>query len=54
MEFWGGTVNVKNFATLFGNDDMFDWDDAYTGKSQFIFGIKASDTTVSADADNGF
>lgn len=54
MEFWGGTVNVKNFATLFGADDMFDWDDAYTGKSQFIFGIKAADTTVSADADNGF
>lgn len=54
MEFWGGTVNVKNFATLFGNDDMFDWDDAYSGKSQFIFGIKAADTTVSADADNGF
>ena len=54
MEFWGGTVNVKNFATLFGADDMFDWDDAYSGKSQFIFGIKAADTTVSADADNGF
>ena len=54
MEFWGGTVNVKNYATLFGNDDMFDWDDAYTGKSQFIFGIKAADTTASADADNGF
>ena len=54
IEFWGGTVNVKNYATLFGNDDMFDWDDAYTGKSQFIFGIKAADTTASADADNGF
>jgi len=54
MEFWGGTVNVKNFATLFGNDDMFDWDDAYSGKSQFVFGIKAADTTASADADNGF
>lgn len=54
IEFWGGTVNVKNYATLFGNDDMFDWDDAYSGKSQFIFGIKAADTTASADADNGF
>ncbi len=54
IEFWGGTVNVKNYATLFGNDDMFDWDDAYSGKAQFIFGIKAADTTASADGDNGF
>ncbi|MBL0103757.1 MAG: hypothetical protein IPP51_08370 [Bacteroidetes bacterium] len=57
MEFFGGTVNVKYFATLFGNDDMFDWDDGYSGKSQFIFGIKSStnDTiNTSPDADNGF
>lgn len=57
IELWGGTVNVKYVATLFGNDDMFDWDDGYSGKAQFIFGIKSStnDTiTTSADADNGF
>lgn len=54
IELYGGTVNVKHFATLFNNDDMFDFDQAYTGKSQFIFGIRASDTTVSADADNAF
>jgi hypothetical protein len=54
MEFFGGTVNVKNYATLFNNDDMFDWDLGYTGQAQFIFGIRASDTTVSADADNAF
>lgn len=55
MEFWGGTVNVKNFATLFGNDDMFDWDDGYRGNSQFIFGLKTADTlAASVDADNGF
>jgi len=55
MEFWGGTVNVKYFATLFGNDDMFDWDDGYSGKAQFILGVKTGDTaTASVDADNGF
>lgn len=56
IEFWGGTVNVKYFATFFGNDDMFDWDDGYVGKAQFIFGIKTgtTDTLTSVDADNGF
>lgn len=54
IEMYGGTVNVKHFATLFNNDDMFDYDQGYSGKAQFIFGIRASDTTVSADADNAF
>jgi hypothetical protein len=57
IEFFGGKVNIKYATFLFGNDDMFDWDDAYSGKSQFIFGIKSStnDTiTTSKDADNGF
>ncbi len=56
MEFWGGTVNIKYATFLFGNDDMFDWDDAYNGKAQFIFGMKSDNaaTSPSADADNGF
>ena len=57
IEFWGGTVNVKYFSSMFGNDDMFDWDDGYTGKAQFIFGITSStyDTLItSPDTDNGF
>lgn len=45
MEFWGGTVNIKYFAGLFGRDDMFDWDDGYSGKVQFAFAIAPSDTT---------
>lgn len=53
MEFWGGTVNVKHISFLFGNDDMFDWDDGYRGKAQFIFGLK-TDNTASVDSDNGF
>jgi len=58
MEFFGGTVNVKNCTFMFGNDDMFDWDLGYSGKAQNIFSIKSSqnDTVPIAykDADNGF
>ena len=52
IEFFGGTVNVKYVTTLFGNDDMFDYDCGYTGKVQFFFGMK-TDATASADNDNG-
>jgi hypothetical protein len=54
MELWGGTVNLKYIAFLFGKDDMFDWDDGYSGKAQFIFGMKTADTLTNVDADNGF
>jgi hypothetical protein len=53
IEFFGGTVNVKYLTMLFGNDDMLDWDDGYSGKIQFVFGMK-TDNTASVDADNGF
>ena len=62
MELWGGKVNVKYATFMFGNDDMFDWDDSYSGKAQFLFSIKTPgmDTShvagvaVAPDADNGF
>ena len=58
MEFFGGTVNVKYATFMFSNDDMFDWDDGYSGKVQNVFAIKAStnDTATAStkDADNGF
>ncbi len=53
IEFFGGTVNVRYVTTLFGNDDMFDWDLGWTGKAQFLFGMK-TDNTASTDSDNGF
>ena len=53
IEAWGGTVNIKYASMLFGNDDMFDWDDGYRGKVQFLFSLK-TDNTASLDADNGF
>jgi hypothetical protein len=53
IEFFGGTVNIKYVAGLYGNDDMFDYDVAYSGKGQFLFGLK-TDANASADSDNGF
>lgn len=53
IEFFGGTVNLKYCTTLFGNDDMFDWDLGWTGKAQFLFGMKST-TSSSVDSDSGF
>lgn len=53
IEFFGGTVNVKYCTSLFGNDDMYDWDLGWSGKAQFLFGMK-SDNTFAVDNDNGF
>jgi hypothetical protein len=53
IEAWGGTVNIKYASMVFGNDDIFDYDDGYRGKAQFLFGLK-TDNTASVDADNGF
>jgi hypothetical protein len=53
IEFFGGTVNIRYVAGLYGNDDMFDYDLGWTGKCQFLFGMK-TDMNASVDSDNGF
>jgi hypothetical protein len=56
IEIFGGTVNLKYCTTLFGNDDMFDYDLGWTGKAQFFYGMKADQGgtgNVSVDNDNG-
>ena len=53
IEFFGGTVNVKNIAVLFSNDDMFDWDQGWRGNAQFLFGISLTGAGAPA-TDNGF
>jgi hypothetical protein len=56
IEIFGGTVNLKYCTTLFGNDDMFDYDLGWTGKAQFFYGMKADYNgtgNVSVDNDNG-
>lgn len=58
IEIFGGTVNLKYVTTIFGNDDMFDYDLGWKGKAQFLFGMKADQagagTSISPDNDNGF
>lgn len=39
FEFFGGTVNAKYLSALFCNDDYIDWDQGYSGKIQFFFGV---------------
>lgn len=53
IEFFGGTVDVKYVSALFGNDDMFDYDLGWSGRAQFLFGMKGN-TSFSADSDNGY
>ncbi len=52
IEIFGGTVNLKRCAVMYHADDMYDWDLGWTGKGQYLFGIK-TDTTTSNSADNG-
>jgi hypothetical protein len=54
IEFFGGTVNVKYVSTLFGDDDMFDYDLGWKGKGQFLFGIAGDSITGLHTTDNGF
>jgi hypothetical protein len=57
IEIFGGTVDLKYCTTLYGNDDMYDYDLGWTGKAQFLFGMKADHAgtpNVSQDNDNGF
>lgn len=58
IELFGGTVDIKYCTTLFGNDDMYDYDQGWSGRGQFLFGMKAqhptSGTIISQDNDNGF
>jgi hypothetical protein len=55
IELFGGTVDLKYCTTLFGNDDMYDYDLGWSGRAQFLFGMKADVASgVSPDNDNGF
>jgi hypothetical protein len=48
IEFFGGTVDVRNILNSRCADDHFDWTNGFTGKAQFIVAHKADD-----DGDRG-
>lgn len=53
FEWFGGTVNAKHLIAYKTVDDMFDTDNGYSGKLQFLVGI--SDPNVAdASGSNGF
>ncbi len=56
IECFGGAVNLKYISTVFGDDDMLDYDLGYKGKVQFFFGIPADSLNTGSgahSADNG-
>ncbi len=55
FEFFGGTVNAKNLIGMHCDDDYIDWDQGYTGKLQFIYGVQGPDNSGGANnqGDNG-
>ncbi len=55
IEWFGGTVDVKYATVLFCNDDYFDWDQGWTGRGQYLFGVMLPEFgALAAQGDEGF
>jgi hypothetical protein len=52
IEFFGGTVDIKFAMIMIPTDDYFDWDQGYTGRGQFLYGIQSNNSYVELDGDN--
>ena len=53
IEFFGGTVNVKNIVIAFCEDDGLDLDEGYRGKGQFLFVLQAKDKGDKGSEEDG-
>ncbi len=53
VEFFGGTVNLKYFVSVFNADDAVDWDQGWRGKGQFWFVLQAPDKAGAAAEQDG-
>ena len=55
FEFFGGTVNAKYLIGMHSDDDGLDWDQGYSGKIQFYYGLQGPENNagVLAQGDNG-
>lgn len=53
VEFFGGTVNVKNLLVVNSDDDMFDFTQGYTGTLENAYGIWESGFTSSESDPRG-
>lgn len=45
VELFGGTVNLKYFVAAYADDDTYDYDEYWTGKGQFWFGLQRETAT---------
>jgi hypothetical protein len=55
VEWFGGTVDCKYLTVLFCNDDYFDWDQGWSGRAQYLFGVMLpAFGELSAQGDEGF
>jgi hypothetical protein len=54
FEWFGGTVDVHHLVAFGTLDDCFDTDDGYTGRKQFLFGVKLPDVYDTEGQTNGF
>ncbi|MDX2062868.1 MAG: T9SS type A sorting domain-containing protein [Bacteroidia bacterium] len=43
IEVFGGTVNIDHFVCAFIDDDMFDFDQGWSGRAQFLLGYQFDD-----------
>lgn len=53
VEFFGGTVNLKYFVSVFNSDDAIDWDQGWRGKGQFWFVLQGTDKAGAAAEQDG-
>ena len=49
VEFFGGTVDVKNLVVANAGDDSIDWDEGFRGRLQFVFALQGTPGTDKAD-----
>ncbi len=54
FEFFGGTLDAHHLVAFGTLDDCFDTDDGYTGRKQFLFGVKFPEIFDSEGQTNGF
>ena len=55
FEFFGGTVNAKYLVGMHSDDDGLDWDQGFSGKLQFYYGLQGPENNggVLNQGDNG-
>jgi len=53
VEFFGGTVSIRYFVSVFNSDDAVDWDQGWRGNDQFWFVLQAPDKAGAAAEQDG-